>query len=449
MKKLKAIILGILLIVQLPYFARAEVKATVEEYIQKYKAISIQEMQKHGIPASITLAQGILESGMGTSILAVKGNNHFGIKCHIEWNGPTMKHTDDAPDECFRVYSDPIQSYIDHSQFLLTRPRYAFLFKLKTNDYIGWAHGLKKAGYATNPRYAEMLIDVINRHQLHVYDMDLSVEEMEAFRDKLKEQEKETLIALQKQNVKIGAGSTQVQIPVAKQPVLIANAGNAVFYNNKVKVVRLQKGQSLNDVSYIHNVSLKKLNTYNDLTAKQEVSEGQLIYLASKKNKAKQKKHLVLAHETLWSISQFHGVKLSKLYERNFLKPGEEPAVGATVYLNKTAPKKPAVRSAKDIKPADVIVPVVTNNDIVLPAKPAPTYSNPNPSKPAPRVVETPVAQNAQPAQAQKVMYHTVQTGDTLYNISKRYNVTVTQIKQWNQILDDTIKLGQQLIIYF
>ncbi|WP_207429290.1 glucosaminidase domain-containing protein [Pedobacter sp. SYSU D00535] len=143
--------------------------STADAYIERYKDIAIEEMLKSGIPASITLAQGLLESANGNSTLATQANNHFGIKCNVDWTGPTILKDDDAIGECFRVYNNPEESYRDHSEFL-KRKRYAALFELDRNDYRGWAHGLKKAGYATNPRYAELLIGLVERYQLDQYD---------------------------------------------------------------------------------------------------------------------------------------------------------------------------------------------------------------------------------------------------------------------------------------
>ena len=163
----------LLLMMTLPLMAlRAQnVKMTRAEYVEMYKDIAVREMIDFSIPASITLAQGIIESGSGNSRLAREGNNHFGIKCHAGWEGKTMFVTDDAPDECFRVYASAEESYKDHSFFLSQRGRYAFLFELPITDYKGWAHGLKKAGYATNPKYAGMLINLIEELKLYRYDL--------------------------------------------------------------------------------------------------------------------------------------------------------------------------------------------------------------------------------------------------------------------------------------
>ncbi len=439
------------------FSAQAKTEATAEEYIQQFKGIAVSEMKKFGIPASIKLAQGLLESGIGTSKLAVYGNNHFGIKCHTVWTGPSMKHTDDAVDECFRVYSDPKESYKDHSQFLLTRSRYSSLFKLKSNDYEGWAKGLKAAGYATNPRYANMLIDVIERHQLYVYDMDLSEAEMEKYRNKLVGQEKEALIALQNQIVKIESSQASVLLSRANQAPATPNHTGVVFYNNKVKVVRLQKNETLKDISKKFNISLNKLKDFNDLKNQQDLTEGQLVYLSTKKKRAKQKTHLVLSYETVWSISQMYGMQMGKILERNYLKKGEEPETGTTLYLKRKADRKPVLRTDKINSPNKISVPVVNQNEMILPAKPAPVYSTPEKSFPTlPSINYHPFtfAQKSSsniPAVSNpsgNYIYHTVQTGDTMYNISKKYQVDIEQIKSWNGMIDNNIQLNQQLIIY-
>lgn len=145
----------------------------IQDYILQYKDIAKDNMSSYGIPASITLAQGVLESGSGQGTLSRNANNHFGIKCHKEWDGPSVRHTDDAPDECFRKYDAPEESYRDHSQFLVSRSRYNDLFLLEKDDYEGWAHGLKKAGYATDPKYANKLISLIERYTLDQYDREV------------------------------------------------------------------------------------------------------------------------------------------------------------------------------------------------------------------------------------------------------------------------------------
>ena len=169
MKRLSLFTLLLLIGFCLPLQAQIRWNQRWQDYIDRYKDIAIVEMHKYGIPASITLAQGLLESGAGTSELATKGNNHFGIKSH-GWGGRTMRHDDDRRGELFRVYDSPLESYEDHSKFLANRAHYKSLFTLDKTDYKGWAHGLKRAGYATNPKYAYRLIDIIEAYRLYEHD---------------------------------------------------------------------------------------------------------------------------------------------------------------------------------------------------------------------------------------------------------------------------------------
>lgn len=452
-----------LLIMLLTGTVKAGTQATVEEYIQQYKDIAIREMKKYGIPASITLAQGILESGMGTSILATKGNNHFGIKCHQEWSGKTMKHTDDAPNECFRVYAHAEESYIDHSLFLTTRPRYASLFNLSSTDYKGWAYGLKKAGYATNPKYAEMLIDCIERNQLYVYDQEISMSEMENRRYNIKEKEKEEIIALQGKPSTINRGPQDIKValPSAKSPVtLTTDKAGVVFYNNHVKTVYVKSGQTPKMVADAHYISVKKFCEYNDITANSELKDGQLVYLQPKKKKNKKHKtHLVLKHENMWMLSQLYAVKLDKLYERNLMKYGEEPAEGAMIYINKVAPRKPLLRSqpinSGHNEPEQMVINIKTSTqEGTIQTKPVPETPKSNTDK-QPAIVSNPfgkpvpvvVKNEPLPVASPNSIKHIVIKGDTLYNISKRYGVSVEQIKIWNNLMDESIKLGQELVI--
>ncbi|HAD98078.1 MAG TPA: N-acetylmuramoyl-L-alanine amidase, partial [Cryomorphaceae bacterium] len=168
---MKAKLFGLLLL--LSGFAIAGTKESVTiSYIEKYRDVAIREMKEFGVPASITLAQGILESGSGQSYLAQRANNHFGIKCHLDWDGKRVYKDDDEKNECFRAYKDPDESFRDHSLFLKNRSRYASLFKEDPTDYKAWAHGLKRAGYATNRKYPTLLIDLIERYELHKYDLE-------------------------------------------------------------------------------------------------------------------------------------------------------------------------------------------------------------------------------------------------------------------------------------
>lgn len=266
-----------------------------EAYIKQYRDLAVDEMKKYHIPASITLAQGLLESGAGQSTLARKSNNHFGIKCGSDWQGKTVRHNDDARGECFRAYKHPKQSYEDHSKFLAGRSRYASLFKLKITDYKGWARGLKKAGYATDPRYAQRLIDIIELYDLDKYD-------------------------------KKGGLKWMKENPNPHQPYI----ANGLLY----MVVRA--GDTWKSISKEFDISQKKLRKYNDLYKGYELQPGDILYL-EKKNRKAQKEHIVhvlRAGESMYLISQKYGIRLKNLYKLNKMDTDEPaPEVGTILRL--------------------------------------------------------------------------------------------------------------------
>ena len=292
MKKLKLCL--ILIISSLTLQSQTRNKQ-YEDYIKKYRELAVEEMKKYHIPASITLAQGLLESGAGQSTLARKSNNHFGIKCGSDWNGKTVSHDDDARGECFRAYKHPKESYEDHSKFLAGRPRYASLFKLNITDYKGWARGLKKAGYATNPRYADQLIGIIELYGLHQYDT----------KDGLK---------WMKEN------------PNPHQPYI----ANGLVY------IVVRAGDSWKSISKEFNVSQSKLRKYNDLYKGYALQVGDILYL-EKKNKKADKEHIVhvlRAGESMYSISQKYGIRLKNLYKLNKMHENDPaPEVGTILRL--------------------------------------------------------------------------------------------------------------------
>ena len=266
-----------------------------EAYIKKYRDIAVEEMRKYHIPASITLAQGLLESGAGQSTLARKSNNHFGIKCGSDWDGKSVRYDDDARNECFRAYKHPKQSYEDHSKFLASRSRYAFLFKLKITDYKGWAKGLKKAGYATDRRYAQRLIDIIELYDLHQYDTKKGLKWM-------------------KDN------------PNPHQPYI----ANGLVY------IVVRPGDTWKSISKEFDVSRKKLRKYNDLYKGYVLQPGDILYL-EKKNRKDDKEHVVhvlRAGESMYGISQKYGIRLKNLYKRNKMEPDSPaPEVGTILRL--------------------------------------------------------------------------------------------------------------------
>lgn len=286
-----------------------------KEFIRKFKHIAIVEMEKTGIPASITLAQGILESGCGLSPLATGANNHFGIKCH-DWEGATFQMDDDEKDECFRKYDDPEQSWIDHSVFLTTRPRYASLFKLSTTDYKGWAKGLKAAGYATNPQYAEILIRIIEEEELYKFDREI--------------QHPEFSLEVA-QNSSSGKNSTTTNVKTE-------SLRNREEMRNGILCIEARTGDSFEKIAAYYGIKLKKLLAYNDKTTP-SLEAGQYVYLKNKKNKAARGYdfHRVKGGETLYQISQMYGVKLKNLVKYNYINTDTPLLEGEKIYLRTSA----------------------------------------------------------------------------------------------------------------
>jgi LysM repeat protein len=287
------------LLCQLP-----ENKISKEEYITLYKEIALEEMNMHGTPASITLAQGILESGHGNSTLAKKANNHFGIKCHKGWTGKTFHMDDDAENECFRKYKDPYESFKDHSIFLSTRSRYAFLFELEITDYKGWANGLKKAGYATNPKYPQLLIKIIDEHELHKYDLQYNRELASRYRPTV---EKEVSKRHRKADME------------DFKAISIGAAQREIYINNGVKFIYAKKGDTFSKIAKDFNIYSWQLYSYNNLSKKDPLEEGQMLYLEAKKKKGDKPYHIVQPGETLSDISQMYAVKIKKLCKYNTL----------------------------------------------------------------------------------------------------------------------------------
>lgn len=275
-------------------------------YIQKYKQIAIREMHQYGVPASITLAQGILESAGGESYLATKANNHFGIKCHRDWNGKKVYRDDDAKNECFRKYNHAEESFRDHSLFLSQRSRYAFLFDHDRTDYKAWAKGLKKAGYATNPRYPSLLIELIERYNLHQYDL-----------------------------AKPGEAPAQ---DFGTAPVTENRGGYPIRKTpNGAEYIEVEAGDTWADLSIKLTLRVKKLLKYNELRYDSPLVAGQRIFIKNKKNSAERKFYTVQKGETTYDIAQKLGIKLRKIYKRNdFLKVGDQPHPGQQVKVKWT-----------------------------------------------------------------------------------------------------------------
>ncbi len=281
---------------------------TRQEYIRQYVPIAVQEMNRTGIPASIKLAQAILESGDGNSTLARRANNHFGIKCH-DWKGARIYHDDDARGECFRKYRAPEESFRDHSDFLTGRSRYAFLFDLNPTDYKAWAAGLKRAGYATNPNYDRMLIRIIEENQLTQYDNASAMRRAER--------------TASRYTTRTTASGTRM-----------------VDVRNNIRYIEAREGDSFAKLARELNMMSWELPKYNESPADRNLVAGEIIYLQPKRNRAERGNdyHVVLEGETIYRISQLYGVKLERLYRMNSLSAGYEPAVGEKIWLRGNRP---------------------------------------------------------------------------------------------------------------
>jgi hypothetical protein len=295
-----------------------ERKITREEYIEMYKEAAIEEMNAFGIPASIKLAQAILESGSGNSNLALKANNHFGIKCHKGWNGLSYHMDDDEKNECFRKYNNSMDSYKDHSIFLTTRDRYAPLFQLDVKDYKAWAHGLKNAGYATNPKYPDLLIGIIENSRLYEFDKYYQQSYAE-----IKKKEMEEAASRRKTT-----GKNE-----DFRPVSIGPSGRQVFENNGVKFIYANQGDSFNQIALDFNIYTHQVFRNNDLKKKDKIDEGQMIYLERKKKRHKTSVHLVIPGDNLHSISQDYAIRLKNLARYNNLATDAQLFPGQKIKL--------------------------------------------------------------------------------------------------------------------
>lgn len=290
---------------------QAQRRLTPKDYIDTYKNIAVSEMKRSGVPASITLAQGMLESENGNSSLAREGNNHFGIKCH-DWTGKSMFLDDDAKNECFRKYKSSDESFRDHSDFLLSRHRYNFLFEYKSTDYKSWAVGLKKAGYATNPKYSDQLIKLIEDNELYAFDRDVAV-------------------ADRTRSNRSSARRT------GTEPEFVINITRPVYKRNNIEYVVVKNGDTFEKLSRELEMFSWELFKYNELTKDSVLHEGEILYLQPKRRKAERGKeiHTVQPGETLYSVSQLYGIKIKHLRRLNRLNEKEDVQEGEVLNLRK------------------------------------------------------------------------------------------------------------------
>jgi LysM repeat protein len=298
-------------------------KITRQEYIDTYKELAVKEMRRTGIPASITLAQGILESGDGNSRLAVRANNHFGIKCH-DWKGRKIRHDDDDKRECFRKYKSVYDSYRDHSAFLISKQRYASLFTLGPTDYKGWAEGLKKAGYATSRDYHKALIKIIEENQLYALDQGVEI-----------------------------PGEAGISLASASG-IGVTVSSRIIYEKNRIKYIIANKGDTYEGISEELDLLPWELRKYNELTKGSKIDSGQILYIQPKRNKAEagKKTHIVKKGETMHHISQLYGIKLDALYKKNLMENGTEPQVSQILQLRKSlkGAKRPIAFKLKELQ---------------------------------------------------------------------------------------------------
>jgi len=326
MIKMRTYIISFLLLL-LTTDLRAQQAEIIRNYIATYKDLAIAEMQRTGVPASIKLAQGIHETLAGTSNLVKKSNNHFGIKCKTGWTGESVSHDDDARGECFRKYPSAADSYRDHSNFLKGSARYGALFLLDPTDYAGWANGLKKAGYATNPKYPVVLIKLIEDYNLQDYTLQAlgKTSDSNSAVEKTFETDKGT-----------------VKVP-GKEPETAAakNYPMGEFLINDTKVLFVKKETSFLSLANKYGIPLARLFDFNDRPAGEAAEEDQLVFLQRKRKTGKEQYYIVQPGESLHDIAQQQGIRLESLLELNLLSPADRIAPGERLNLQRRAIIKP------------------------------------------------------------------------------------------------------------
>jgi LysM repeat protein len=383
-------------------------KFTIEQYIEKYASLAQNEMALYGIPASITLAQGILESNYGNSELTTKAKNHFGIKCHNGWTGKGYYMDDDTKQECFRVYDTDAESYRDHSDFLKTRERYAFLFELESTDYKSWAKGLLRAGYATNPQYANLLIRIIEERNLARFDTKKPVD---------------------------------TQVDYSDPNKVLDMIPNEIFLFNNIKTVIVKQGHDIPALAELYHMNVRQLTKYNDIDADAVLTPGQKIYLQPKRSKGFNKFHVVNAGETMHYISQKEGIKMSALYKKNQMVPGEEPLVGERLCLHRKCKDKPKTYSEEEL---------LTEKNLEL-DKHIEQVKKDRKKEIADSlaIVNKDLPKNDYGYKGPPY-YHTLLAGETMYSVSKKYGVAISDVETWNKMKSGAkLSVGQSLIVGF
>ena len=412
------------LFLSITFYARAQNATVILNYISTYKDLAIEEMQRTGIPAAIKLAQGIHETTAGTSDLVLKSNNHFGIKCKDTWTGQSVNHDDDARGECFRKYPSATESYRDHSNFLRGSDRYSFLFNLEPTDYKDWAYGLKKAGYATNPRYPQIIIGLIEDYHLQDYTL-IALGKMPATENAIVK----TSIEDGKKQSPTALVSVIKQEEPVKQPEKIIEKTfypEGEFKINETRVIYANKGTSFLAIAQQYSVPLARVFEFNDMTQTEVVNKDQLIYLQRKRKTGNNEFHTIQPGETLYDIAQQEAIRLETLLEYNLLKQDMKPAIGEQLNLRTKAASMPRLALKENYS----------------------LYSGSTGSI----AMNTYATENVKPQMTNSIqttrVYYTVQSKETIYGISKKYNVNIDDIVKWNQLSGYDLKRGQQLKIY-
>lgn len=328
------------------------VKNTPEEYIYKWRHVAVEHMEVYGIPASITMGQAILESGYGNGYLARVANNHFCIKCKGSWTGATITHADDNPNDCFRVYDSAEESFRDHADFLNSGSRYDFLFSYDADDYKNWAKGLKKAGYATAPDYAERLINIIERYNLHLLDKKNGIKQYDDYLAKRDDIDLSKLqqITAPKEESKEESQSTVEEVvcdiatayadsgidPNNFRVTINAHKGYNVYLTNRSHYVVAKKGDTYESLAKLFSVSAGNLRRFNDVERKAQLKEGDIVYIERKLTSwmGEELLHTVKSGETLHDISQLYGIRLKNLTKQNSMRSNDPLAVGRTIRIH-------------------------------------------------------------------------------------------------------------------
>jgi LysM repeat protein len=312
MSRLTLFFLLSILFVPVQIYPQSKSRISAEEYIKQYKDIAIIEMKRSGIPASITLAQGMLESENGNSRLARNAKNHFGIKCH-DWNGKGFYQDDDKANECFRTYKNANESYMDHSDFLMSKQRYSMLFGYKSSDYKNWAKGLKKAGYATNPEYANKLIKLIEDYQLYYFDSEVTASQRPVSHYKTGRKQK------------------------ADPDFMVNINARPIYQRNNVDYIITKKGDTFSKLANDLELLNWELLRYNELSKDSVIHEAQVLFIQPKRRRAESGKefHTVKDGETSYSISQLYGVKWKQVLKFNHLSDTTALKTGDVLNLRK------------------------------------------------------------------------------------------------------------------